>query len=219
MSIIARLLSKIVYRFNGVIDVEKTERYKFQLDVFRASPRDDDVIVMLGDSLTENTPFNELLHFRFRVKNRGISSDNTCGVLARIDEAANNLPEKMFILLGTNDIGNGIPLSESMSNYREIIRRVRALSPRTKIYVQSVLPVDHKKLEDNVRCRRRTREAIAAFNTALEELARDTGCEFLDTHKIFNAGDGEMDATCTADGLHLNGTGMLRWCGFLEQYM
>ena len=136
MSIIARLLSKIVYRFNGVIDVEKTERYKFQLDVFRASPRDDDVIVMLGDSLTENTPFNELLHFRFRVKNRGISSDNTRGVLARIDEAANNLPEKMFILLGTNDIGNG-----------------------------------------------------------------------------------EMDGTCTADGLHLNGTGMLRWCGFLEQYM
>ena len=34
-------------------------------------------------------------------------------------------------------------------------------------------------------------------------------------NKVFDVGGGEMDGTCTADSLHLNGTGMMRWCRFL----
>ena len=144
---------------DGVIDPVLTEQYKRHCDIFRSSPRDEETIVMLGDSLTETTPFDELLGFRFKIRNRGISSDNTRGVLNRIDETAGLRAAKVFILLGINDIGNGIPLDESMRNYREIVRRIRLASPDTRIYVQSVFPVDHKKLEDNARCRRRTSSA------------------------------------------------------------
>lgn len=174
---------------------------------------------MLGDSLTENMLFSEYFSFRYRIKNRGISSDNTQGVLQRLDEVTGIKAAKIFILLGINDIGNGIALSESMTNYREIIKRIKHDSPCTKIYVQSVFPVDHKKLADNARCRRRTSAAIMAFNTGLRELADETGCEFVDTYSVFADGNGEMDYECTYDGLHLNGAGMTRWCKFLEEYM
>ena len=218
-----KVLTKIVgiITHEGIIDPLTTERYHFQVDVFGNAPSydgDDDVIVMLGDSLTENTPFNELLNFRHKIKNRGISSDNTRGILHRIDEAIGIKPAKMFMLLGINDIGNDMPLTESMSNYREIVRRVKMSSPATKIYIQSVFPVDHKKLADNARCRRRTNNAITAFNAELQRLAEELGCEFVDTYSVF-AVDGEMDNACTFDGLHLNGTGMMKWCNFLEQYM
>ena len=151
--------------------------------------------------------------------NRGISSDNTRGVLHRIDEASRWNAAKVFILLGINDIGNGIPLAETVSNYRAIITRIRELSPGAGVYVQAVFPVDHKKLADNARCRRRTSAAIVAMNTELRRLAGETGCEFVDTWRIFADDAGEMDGACTWDGLHLNGVGMRRWCEFLEGYM
>ena len=203
----------------GVIDPVLTEQYRKRSDIFGSSPRNVETIVMLGDSLTETTPFDELLGFRFRVRNRGISSDNTQGVLNRLDEIAGLRAAKVFVLLGINDIGNGIPLDESMRNYREIVRRIRLASPETQIYVQSVFPVDHEKLADNARCRRRTSGAIREFNTELMKLAQEEGCEFLDTYSVFDTGNGEMDGRCTFDGLHLNGDGMMRWCRFLEQYM
>ena len=215
----AKIISRITLAGGGVIDPVLTDRWNFACDVFGNVPACDGVIIMLGDSLTENTPFSEYMSFRHRVMNRGISSDNTRGVLQRIGEASRWNASKVFILLGTNDIGNGIPLSESMSNYRAIIGRIRELSPGAGVYVQAVFPVDHKKLADNARCRRRTAAAIRAFNDRLRTLADETGCEFVDTWGIFADGDGEMDGACTWDGLHLNGAGMARWCGFLEQYM
>lgn len=158
------------------------------------------------------------MSFRFRIKNRGIASDNTRGVLNRIDESAGTMPAKIFILLGINDIGNGFTLSESMRNYREILHRIKTQTPSTKIYIQSIFPVDHNKLIHNARNNRRTSEAITLFNKELVNLAHEEGCEFIDTYSIF-AVDGEMNDACTFDGLHLNGEGMRRWAEFLEQYL
>ena len=155
----------------GVINPITTQRYNFMLDVYKNSPRHDlsnKVIIMLGDSLTENTPFNELTQFRFHIKNRGISSDNTCGVLNRINRSGINNAAKIFILLGINDIGNGIELTESMKNYEAIINSIKKISPSTKIYIQSVFPVDHNKLPDNARCRRR--------NDSLDEISGKIFC-------------------------------------------
>lgn len=217
------LVSKITYRFTGgsrrgVIDPVQTERYHYQAGVFMNAPKSEGCIVMLGDSITEYTPFNEYTCFGYRIKNRGIASDTTAGVLMRINEAAGIRPVKMFVLLGINDIGNGTPQAETVSNYREIIRKVKALSPETVIYVQSVFPVDHKKLAHNDRNSRRTCEAITGLNVELERLAREEGCVFADTYSVFSV-DGEMRGDCTDDGLHLNGAGMLVWVKFLEGYL
>ncbi|MBQ6774483.1 MAG: hypothetical protein IJP48_10550 [Synergistaceae bacterium] len=207
---------------DGVIDPVNTQRYNFMLDVYKHSPihnLSDKVIIMLGDSLTDNTPFNELTQFRFHIKNRGISSDNTRGVLHRINESGIDNAAKIFILLGINDIGNGIELTESMRNYRTIIDSIKKISPETRIYIQSVFPVDHKKLENNARCRRRTSEAIKNFNAGLIKLADETQCSFIDTYSIFEVNNsGEMNNNYTDDGLHLNGAGMMIWVKFLDKY-
>ncbi len=215
----AKLLSKITNGGGGIIDPVQTENYKVRVGLFESTPHFENVIVMLGDSLTEYTPFNEFTGFRYRIQNRGIASDNTHGVLHRLDEVIGLNAAKVFILLGINDIGNAIPLTETIRNYREIVNRLKESSPSTKIYVQSVFPVDHRKLADNDRCRRRTSSAIVSLNAELEALARETGCEFVDTYSVFADELGEMDSGCTLDGLHLNGAGMMKWCGFLEEYL
>lgn len=66
----AKIISRITLASGGVIDPIKTDRYNFALDVFGNAPVSDGVIVMFGDSLTENTPFNEYIGFRHRVMNR-----------------------------------------------------------------------------------------------------------------------------------------------------
>ena len=215
----AKLFSRITYGGGGIINPVQTEYYRNRLRLFESFPHAENITVMLGDSLTEYTPFNEFTGFRYRIQNRGISSDNTQGVLHRLDEVIGLKAAKIFILLGINDIGNAMPLSETIKNYREIVNRLKESSPSTKIYVQSVFSVDHRKLADNDRCRRRTSAAIVRLNAELEALARETGCEFVDTYSVFADEHGEMDGGCTFDGLHLNEAGMIRWCKFLERYL
>ena len=217
--IFTKVVSRLTYEEDGIIDPVQTEYYKNRIRLFANMPNSENVTVMLGDSLTEYTSFNELTGFRYRIKNRGIASDTTNGVLHRLDEIIRIQPAKVFILLGINDIGNAMPPTETIRNYREIVNRLKASSPAVKIYVQSVFPVDHKKLADNERCRRRTSTAITTLNAELKVFARETGCEFVDTYSVFADERGEMDGGCTLDGLHLNGAGMLRWCNFLEEYL
>jgi lysophospholipase L1-like esterase len=51
-------------------------------------------------------------------------------------------PKSSFILIGINDIGKDIPDSVIAYNYFKIIKQIHAKSPGTKIYVQSILPLN-----------------------------------------------------------------------------
>ena len=49
-------------------------------------------------------------------------------------------PSKVFLKIGTNDLGTGVPEDEIVANLAEILDRIAAESPGTGVYVQSVLP-------------------------------------------------------------------------------
>lgn len=69
--IMRKIFLRLIHsEYDGVIDPVLTDRYNFKLDVFGNVPVSDGVIVMLGGSLTENTPFNEYIGFRHCVMNR-----------------------------------------------------------------------------------------------------------------------------------------------------
>ncbi|HPQ96908.1 MAG TPA: GDSL-type esterase/lipase family protein, partial [Thiolinea sp.] len=63
------------------------------------------------------------------MKNRGIGGDDTGGVLGRLDEVVRSRPDKIFLMIGTNDLSAGKSVEQIIANYRLILRRIREASP------------------------------------------------------------------------------------------
>lgn len=135
---------------------------------FKAYPNSTKDIIFLGNSLTANTDWTELLGLP-QAKNRGISGDITFGVLERLNEVIEGQPAKVFILIGINDISRNIPDAVIIRNYYKMIKQLKAGSPKTKIYFQTLLPTNEtfKKFPNHY-----GKEAhILAVNTALKEMS------------------------------------------------
>ena len=100
-------------------------------------------IVMLGNSLTDGCEFNELMGNR-HIKNRGIVGDIVQGFIDRIDPIIKGQPKKLFIMGGVNDISHDVSADSIARVMEKLIVMVKQGSPRTKIYLQSLLFADEQ---------------------------------------------------------------------------
>ncbi|HVV06914.1 MAG TPA: GDSL-type esterase/lipase family protein, partial [Puia sp.] len=116
--------------------------YTSRLNLFKSYRHSTKDVVFLGNSITAGVDWNELLQLP-EARNRGISGDITYGVLDRLDEVIGGHPAKVFILIGINDIGRNIPDSLIHRNHEKMIQRIQAGSPKTKIYFETLLPVNN----------------------------------------------------------------------------
>ena len=145
----------------------------------------------------------------FAIHNQGIGGDDTDGVLRRLALVTDRRPGKVFVMIGTNDIGKGAhSVDEIVRNIATIVDRIRADSPTTEIYLQSVLP----------RVRRRA-DQVSGVNRGVEALARDRGATWIDLRPIFDQGDGAMNLDLAPDALHPNREGNRRWAEFLAPHV
>lgn len=117
--------------------------YYQRATLFEALPTSKSDIVFLGNSITNGGEWAELLG-NPHAKNRGISGDTTQGVLDRLSTVTKGKPAKIFLLIGTNDFARGKSMDEIVKNVEKIVERVKRESPATKLYVQSVFPVNPK---------------------------------------------------------------------------
>jgi lysophospholipase L1-like esterase len=183
-----------------------------QAAVYRQYPRTEGDVVFVGDSITAGTPFAEVFG---PYKNRGIGGDTTDGVLARLDEVLRERPDRVFLMVGTNDVAREASTGHTVEKYRQILRRVKAESPGTKVYVESVLPVNHAVLQTPVD----RNPAIRELNSALGQLAGEEGVTFVDLADALGDGMGSLKKEFTTDGLHLNLAGKLALCEALKAYL
>lgn len=189
--------------------------YRDRLAYFRAMPDQRHEIVFLGNSITEAGEWQELLNSS-KVVNRGISGDVSWGVLARLDEVLSSRPDKIFLLIGVNDMKRGTPPEYILGNYRRLIARVKQESPRTRLYLQSVLPVATTLL--SAQYSKLTNAKIRSFNDSLRILAAQEGLPYVDLHQdVFAGGDGELKREMTTDGLHLKPTAYIQWVDYLRK--
>ena len=118
-------------------------------------------------------------------------------VLAHIDEwAARNPPDIVLMHLGTNDIGGGQGIDETVDEIDQIIDLLRAHNPRVQVLLAAIIPVAHYAAI--VR--------IERFNQRLTELvkAKDTPTSRVILVDHFAGFDAEQD---TYDGIHPNDGG------------
>jgi lysophospholipase L1-like esterase len=198
-----------------VIDTSyKTTYYDQKVTLFRLLPNTKGEIVFLGNSITDIGEWAEIWQNK-KVRNRGISGDNTFGVLARLDEITSAQPAKVFIMIGINDIAKETPDSVIIANYKKIIKRIKNESPKTKIVVQSILPTNNDFIEFK-RHQNKT-EHIILINTALENYCKEIGLVYVDLYTAFLDENKKLDKKYTNDGLHINGYGYIRWKEVLVQ--
>jgi lysophospholipase L1-like esterase len=144
--------------------------YKLMVNLFRSYPNSEKDIVFLGNSITNHVDWEELLGMP-EARNRGISGDITFGVLERLDEVIEGLPAKVFILIGINDISRNIPDSVILNNDRRIIQRIKSGSPKTKIYFQTLMPVNNTFTQFKNHYNKD--EYIQAVNEGLKKIAAE----------------------------------------------
>lgn len=189
--------------------------YAQRVENFRSYPNSDKDIIFLGNSITDYMDWNELLQLK-EARNRGISGDITFGILERLDEVTEGKPAKIFILIGINDIARNIPDSVIIDNYKRMISRIKKESPKTKIYFNTLLPVNNSFPARNHFGKD---DHITFVNNALIRLCADEKLGLIDIHQKFLDADKRLDKKYTYDGLHLNAEGYKLWASLLKPFV
>lgn len=184
-----------------------------QFNSYNNSKKD---IIFLGNSITAGTDWSELVASPW-ARNRGISGDITFGVLERIDEVTEGQPEKVFILIGINDISRNIPDAIILKNYQKIIDKIKANSPKTKIYFQTLMPTNNNFTKFKNHYNKDVH--IAAVNEGIKKIAIKEKITLIDLHPHFLDSEGRLNKALTHDGLHLNAKGYQVWAEVLKPYL
>ena len=173
-------------------------------------------IVMLGNSLTDGCEFNELM-VNSHIKNRGIVGDIVQGMIDRIGPIIKGKPKKLFIMCGVNDISHGVTADSIARATERLIVMVQQGSPRTRIYLQSLLPFNNDVREWKLLVGRD--HVVVEANALLEQVARRHGVTWINLYPLFADDQGRLRADLTNDGLHLMGPGYLLWRDALRPHL
>ncbi len=203
------------YKVRKVIDSTlASEHWQERFKEFKSQPRTTGRVIFLGNSLTEL--FDLGILGDSTIINRGITGDFTEGVLKRLDEVTSLKPSKLFLEIGINDLVEHVSIKEVTKNYRLIVKEIRKRSPATKIYFQSLLPVN--MISTLVTSTQDVNEEVKEQNKALKELAKEQQVTFIDLYDNYVI-DGGLNPRLTWDGIHLVDEGYTIWKNLLIPYL
>ena len=187
--------------------IEKIERYTYNKES----------IVFLGDSITSRYDLNKYFP-NYNVYNSGIAGNMTKDILENMENRvfAYN-PTKVFILIGTNDlVYSGLDNDGIKNNIEEIINKIYEKNSNTKIYMESIYPVNNSINKEIVETR--TNENIKDLNNKIEKICNNK-CTYINMYDNLTDKNGNMKRIYTVDGLHLNKIGYKVVASKLTKYL
>ena len=165
-------------------------------------------IVFVGDSITNNF-WIYLQDEDTRYFNMGVNGKRTAYVLETINDIMALQPDKIFLMIGINDIKGGETYDTIIENYDDIIFEMITKAPNLELYVYSILPVSEKKSY-------LTSGLIPIVNSHIEQRADlYKQVHYIDLHSLFVDGNGYLKEELTKDGVHLRGIGYDVWREYL----
>lgn len=181
-----------------------------------------------GSSLMEQFPINELAQ-DFDVKtiiyNRGIGGYTTDDMLAHMDEQVfGTEPSRIFINIGTNDIGSPTNtfeenLAHMLANYREILTQIKNKLPETEVFMMAYYPVNENAAGEDAAeylkymFKNRTNENLITANAEVEKLAAEFGYHYINVNEGLCDETGRLKKEFTIEGIHMYANG---YCIVLE---
>ena len=203
---------------------EKLERYR----ILNRNVRKGEIL-FTGSSLMEQFPINELLMSNGMnqvIYNRGIGGFTTTDMLQHMEEMVfGTEPSRIFINIGTNDIGSpDYQLDTLMERYEEIISRIQERLPEAEIIMMAYYPVNETdKVPEGEWGRTvfvtRTNENIALANEAVERLAAKKGCRFINVNEGLTDERGKLKKEFTIEGIHMYANGYQVVLDNLKKYL
>lgn len=173
-------------------------------------------IVFLGNSLTHGGKWNELFGITNAV-NRGIVGNTALDIDARLAEVTAGQPAKIFLMCGVNDVSHDLSADSVATDVIHLVDRIQAESPRTKIYLQSLLPINnsfgrYKRVIGK-------EQTIRDINVILEQKAAERGVTWIYLYDAFCDDEQNLRKELTTDGLHLTAPGYEIWRDRLMPYV
>ena len=165
-------------------------------------------IIFIGDSIIEYYPLQELLGTTKTIVNRGIRGYQTGLLLDNLDaHLYGDAVDQIVLLIGTNDIGKDIPMSQALNNLESVIQTISRDYPLSQIKLVSILPVNEgEDFRQTVYIR--TNEKIKMWNQAYQDLATSyMQVEYIPVFDSLLDEAGQLKPTYTTDGLHLSVSG------------
>lgn len=195
----------------------RNEYYFRKRAIHETLPLQKNAIVMFGNSLTEQGYWNEYFPGK-RIQNRGIGGDVLTGMMDRLQSILDGRPAKIFVMAGINDIlFSDISTEKFREMYVQMIQKIMEESPKTRIYIQSLLPVNEKAGKDAAFLKDKNPK-IRQFNTVIKSIAEEWALPFIDIYPALEKA-GELDERYTFDGVHLNAEGYRIWVYCLKKYI
>lgn len=190
-----------------------SDYYYIKSLIYDSLDKNSNAIVFLGDSITDGYEWGEYFK-NYNIQNRGINGDTLAGVLDRVDTITKENPDSIFIMIGINDFRNGKTVDYIIKQYKILLQKIQKDSPNTKIYIQSVLPVNIKMANYETY----NNKNIDELNGELTKLENEN-IKYINIYDSLKTDDNQLNEKYTYDGIHLNGTGYQIWINLISKYV
>ncbi len=183
---------------------------KHRYDGFKTHSVNSKSIVFFGNSITNMHEWWEAFADS-NVVNRGVNGAETPIMLEHFETILAGRPAKVFLMMGTNDLGtSGMNSPAFVANsVRKAVKRLRKESPSTQVYVQSILPCTTNGIK-NV-------NDVPVTNDSLKKICSEfPGVTYID---LYDDLKGIASQTISYDGTHLTMAGYRTWCKKIAPYV
>lgn len=197
-----------------ILDIHNPPYYIHKTSQFELLPIKLNTIIFLGDSITDEAEWIELLQ-NPNIQNRGISGDTTERILRRLDTVIKNHPKQIYLMVGINDLHMlNKSVKATLDGYKQILIQLQQKLPNTQVFIQSVLPVNN-----NIYIYWTDNQKVIELNSNLQNLATEYNYKYIDIHFHLLDAEKQLDAQYTKDGLHLNGKAYIIWTQVIVDYI
>lgn len=138
--------------------------------------------VILGDFTAQGVYEQEVLgeSYVFAKESACVHDPDGTGVWEKLEAAAEKNPQVMFVLLGVNDAALEEGSADAFEeDYAVFLSRVKETLPDTRIYVNSILPVQQKAVDEE--------EGLAdipEYNQRLQKVCSEAGAVYIDNSDL-----------------------------------
>ena len=134
------------------------------------------------------------------------------GTKQGLDEVlSSNRYGSIYLMLGINELG--YEEQSILRQYRTVVEQIRARQPQATLILEANLHVTREKAAKSDIYNNRK---IDALNKAIETIAEEAGCHYLDVNSLFDDETGNLSANYSTDGSHILGKYYSVWVEWIR---
>lgn len=179
-------------------------------------------VVFFGDSIIDYCDLSKYYKSKDVLINSGISGNRTQDLLNNMEKRVYQYkPNKVFLLIGINDILYRDDSSDVVNNIEKITSEIKEKFPNCKIYIESIYPINDncpKKYPIKLSVKE-TNELVNEYNSKIKDLCQEKDYTYIDVHSKLIDDKEKFDSKYTNDGLHPNDNGYKVITKILKKYL